>query len=354
MERWCGVFVTVAVLIVAGAALTKPSRAAIPPPVPPAVGDPIVAKANVSPMFPGFNGPVPTAPLTVFLNGSATGGTPPLRFAWATGDRATSASQNATHTYGVPGTYAAVLTVTDSAGHSSTSTVVSAATSMDGVHWVIGAAEPSVGSIPLAVHFSVTSMGQLPRSYDWGFGDGASANSSETNHTYQSAGIYVARLNVTDPDGINASYRMTVAALSSGPPVTLATSSVVGLCYSDVWNRVSFQGLVGGGTPPYAFSWHFGEGDATSALQNPTYSYHDAAFSHLANLSVTDANGSVATTTISVLVIPPPCPLRIVPPWLEIAVGAVGVAAVGLIAVMARRRRTRKPRPPPSSLRSPP
>ncbi len=347
MERWCGAFVTVAVLIVAGAAVTKPSRAAIPPLIATAAGDPIVAEANVSPRFPGFNGPVPTAPLTVFLNGSALGGTPPLRFAWTSGDGSASTTQNTTHTYSVPGTYAAVLTVTDNAGHTSTSTVVSAATSLDGVHWVIGAAEPSVGSAPLTVHFSVTGMGQPPTSYDWGFGDGASANASETSHTYQSAGIYVARLNVTDSEGVNASYRMTVLVLRGGPPVTLSTASVVGLCYSDVWNRVSFQGFAGGGTPPYAFSWHFGEGNATSALQSPTYSYEVAAWSHLANLTVTDADGVVATTAVSVLVVPGPCPARIVSPWLVLA-GFVVIAAAGIVALIVRWRRSSRPRQPPA------
>ena len=344
--------VTVAILLVAATAIRMPALASSPPPVASAVSASLVAIAAVSPMFPGFNGPVPSAPLTVFLNGSATGGTPPLRFAWATGDGAASTSQNTSHTYTVPGTYAAVLTVTDNAGQSSTSTAMSAATSTDGTHWVIGTADPSVGSIPLTVHFSVTGMGQLPRSYDWRFGDGASANSSETNHTFRTAGIHVARLNVTDSDGVNATYRMTVVALSGGPPVTIATSSVVGFCYSDVWNRVDFREFVGGGTPPYGFSWQFGEGNATSALQNPTYSYKEAAWSHLANLTVTDADGSVATTTISVLVVPPPCPVRIVPPWLGMAVGVAAIAAVALVAVIIRRRRSSRPRQPPSPPKS--
>ncbi len=354
MERWCGVLVTVAILLVAAAAVRTPPPASIPPPGASAVSASLVAEAAVSPIFPGFNGPVPTAPLTVFLNGSATGGTPPLRFAWTTGDGAASASQNTTHAYVVPGTYEAVLAVTDNAGESSTSTAVSAATSTDGVHWVIGAADPSLGSIPLTVHFSVTGMGQLPKSYDWRFGDGGSANSSETNHTYLIAGIYVASLNVTYSDGVNASYRMTVLALNGGPPVTHATSSVVGLCYSDVWNRVSFQARVAGGTPPYAFSWHFGEGNATSTFQNPTYSYNSPAWSHLSNLTVTDADGVVATTTVSVLVVPPPCPLKIVPPWLGIAMGLVAIATVALVAVTIRKRKSRQPQQPPSPPTSPP
>jgi PKD repeat protein len=347
VERWCGVLVVVAVLLGArsatGSAITDPG-----PSWPASVlSAPLVAKASVSPLFPGFNSPVPSAPLRTFLNGSATGGTPPYRFAWDFGDGATSAVQNATHTYALPGTYAAVLTVTGGGGVTATSTIVAAATSTDGVPWVMGAADPGVGSVPLSVHFSVTGMGELPKSYDWAFGDGASSNSSEANHTYGRAGTFIARLNVTESDGANATYRMTVVVLSGGPLVALATATVVGLCYSDVWNRVNFQGLAGGGTPPYAFSWEFGEGNATSVLQNPTYSYSAPAWSHLSNLTVVDAMGLVATSTVSVLVFPPPCPLRAVLPWFVIVVAAV-VAAVVVFAVALKRRRTSPPLQPPS------
>jgi PKD repeat protein len=312
-----------------------------------ALGSPLVAKAAVSPLFPGFNGPVPLAPLLTFLNGSATGGMPPYRFAWDFGDGATSALQNATHTYALPGTYAAVLTVTDSGGVTATSTVAAAAIATDGVHWVVARASPSVGSAFVSVHFAVLEMGELPKSYDWAFGDGASANSSESNHTYGRVGTFLARLNVTESDGVNATYRMTVVALSGGPLVALATASVVGLCYSDVWNRVSFQGLVGGGTPPYAFEWHFGEGNATSALQNPTYSYNAPAWSHLANLTVTDAVGLVATSSVSVLVVPGPCPMRTVLPLLAIIVAVVAVASAVGIAMALKRRRLSPPMQPP-------
>lgn len=286
-----------------------------------------------------------------FLNGTATGGMPPYRFAWSFGDGATSAMQNATHVYALPGTYAAVLTVTDGGCVTATSTAVAEAISTDGAHWVTGAANPGVGSAPLSVHFSVTGMGEFPpRSYDWAFGDGASSNSSEATHTYGRAGTFIARLNVTESDGANASYRMTVDVLSGGPLVALATATVVGLCYSNAWNRVDFQGLAGGGTPPYAFSWQFGEGNATSVLQNPTYSYSIPAWSHLTNLTVVDAMGLVATSTVSVLVFPPPCPPRAVLPWLVIVVAMVLITVVVVIAAALKWRRAsppmRRPAPP--------
>ncbi len=307
---------------------------------------PLVARANVSPPFVGFNGPVPAAPLRVDLNGSATGGTPPYEFAWNVGDGPTSDSQNTTYTFSVPGTYTAVLTVTDNAGATATGSAVSAAISIDGVHWVIGTADPALGSVPLAVHFSVTGMGEVPASTEWAFGDGVSAASEEANHTYARAGTYVAQLNVTDSDGAKATYRMTVIALSGVPLAALATSSVVGLCNGNVWNRVSFRGFAGGGTSPYAFAWHFGEDNATSTLQNPTYSYAVGIWPNLANLTVTDAAGSVATTTVPAFVVPPPCAPLITPPWLWLGAVVVVGATVVAVALWSRKRSRAEPLAP--------
>jgi PKD repeat protein len=309
---------------------------------------PLVAKAAVSPLFPGTNGPVYSVPLMTFLNASAVGGTPPYAYAWDFGDGATSSVQNATHTYALPGTYAAVLTVTDSGGGTATSTAEAGASSADGVHWVMGAADPTLGSAPLRVHFSVTGTGELPASYGWAFGDGASANSSETNHTYARAGTYIARLNVRESGGANDTYRLTVVVSSGAPLVTLASATVLGLCNSDVWNRVNFQGQVGGGTPPYAFSWQFGEKNATSLLQSPSYSYSAPAWPQLANLTVTDAQGHVATSTVSSRVLPPSCPPQNLLPWWVIVVGGTALAAAAVLAVVLTRRRTSSPPQPPS------
>jgi PKD repeat protein len=56
------------------------------------------------------------APLTVAFLSLASGGTPPYSYSWSFGDGGTSGQQNCSHTYSQPGSYAAVLRVTDSAG----------------------------------------------------------------------------------------------------------------------------------------------------------------------------------------------------------------------------------------------
>lgn len=55
-----------------------------------------------------------TAPLGVSFSGSASGGTSPYSYSWDFGDEGSSTEQNPSHTYSNPGTYTAMLTVTDS------------------------------------------------------------------------------------------------------------------------------------------------------------------------------------------------------------------------------------------------
>src|SRR4029077_2826030 len=56
--------------------------------------------------------------VVTFANGST--GSAPLTYAWNFGDGGTSAAQNPTHTYAVAGNYVVSLTVSNSAGTSTT------------------------------------------------------------------------------------------------------------------------------------------------------------------------------------------------------------------------------------------
>ncbi|MBM0232432.1 ThuA domain-containing protein [Micromonospora sp. STR1_7] len=66
-----------------------------------------------------------TAPVTVAFDGTATDaeGDTPLTYAWDFGDGGTASTLDASHTYASPGTFTATLTVTDSKGAKSYTTV---------------------------------------------------------------------------------------------------------------------------------------------------------------------------------------------------------------------------------------
>jgi outer membrane protein OmpA-like peptidoglycan-associated protein/opacity protein-like surface antigen len=78
---------------------------------------------------PSGNPTTGTAPFAVAFRAGASGGCPPLTYAWDFGDGATSAEENPTHEYTTDGTYSATLAVTDSKGSTSQAASVSVAAS---------------------------------------------------------------------------------------------------------------------------------------------------------------------------------------------------------------------------------
>src|SRR5205823_6071782 len=65
--------------------------------------------------------------------------------------------------------------------------------------------------------------------------------------------------------------------------------------------NVAFTGSASGGTAPYSFSWNFGDGSATSTLQNPSHTYNTAG-TYTAALTVTDTSSPAKTATSSVTI----------------------------------------------------
>jgi len=80
-----------------------------------------------------------------------------------------------------------------------------------------------------------------PLTYEWAFGDNATASGVTTSHTYSSAGTYEVTLTVTDPDGLSDSITQSVT-VSSGTtePGTVHIGDLDGqaLNNKNLWNAV--------------------------------------------------------------------------------------------------------------------
>jgi PKD repeat protein len=77
----------------------------------------------------------------------------------------------------------------------------------------VASASQSSGVWPLTVYFS--SAGSLDPdggalTYAWSFGNGATATTAATSHTYTVPGTYTATLTVTDPEGLSSSASVVV------------------------------------------------------------------------------------------------------------------------------------------------
>jgi PKD repeat protein len=230
----------------------------------------------------------------VQFTGSATGGCTPYYYSWTFGDGGTSSVQNPTHQYAANGVYIVTLTVADSLGASDSDTTTATVTTAP---VVCDAGGPYSGYTNIPVQFAGTATGGCtPYSYSWTFGDGGTSTAQNPSHPYTIAGTYTVSLIVTDSTGALCSD--TATATITIPPLAC---NVYGPYHGGITNPVSFVGLATGGTPPYSWSWTFGDG-GTSTAQNPSHPYTIPG-NYTVSLTVTDSTGATCSdTTIAVII----------------------------------------------------
>jgi PKD repeat protein len=162
---------------------------------------------------------------------------------------------------------------------------------------------PTTGNAPLNASFTGSATGgKAPYSYSWNFGDGSAASTLQNpSHTYNSACTCTATLTVTDSSAPvkTATSSVTITVNAVGGPLAATASATPSS--GQVPLNVAFTGTATGGTPPYGYSWNFGDGSATSTLQNPSHTYNSAA-TYTATLTVTDSSAPVKTATSNVTI----------------------------------------------------
>ena len=152
--------------------------------------------------------PENTAPLTVAFTDLSSG--KPLRYSWRFGDGFLSSEKNPIHTYTRPGTYTVTLTVTGAQGTDSVSKTIKVKSLLRAEF--IG--EPTMGSAPLTVTFTDTSIG-TPGGRTWIIIEGEAAiplgvtviDNGPKNlvYTFNKAGTYEIWLDVWDEYGSSSS-----------------------------------------------------------------------------------------------------------------------------------------------------
>jgi PKD repeat protein len=147
---------------------------------------------------------------------------------WSFGDGSVSKKGSPTHSWDSTGNYDVTLIVADDDGAvASTSTTITVEANEGG-----GGGGGGENSAPTATADSSTTTATTGESitfdgsgssdsdgsissYEWTFGDGATASGSQVTHTYTTAGEYDATLTVTDDDGATSSAVETVTVESS-------------------------------------------------------------------------------------------------------------------------------------------
>jgi PKD repeat protein len=136
-------------------------------------------------------------------------------------------------------------------------------------------------------------------SYQWSFGDGASATGATPAHTYSAPNAYTVTLTVTDNGGLTGSASTTAAVTSGGggnqAPVAVTTGPYAGVAGAPVAFDGSGSHDNDGSIASYR--WDFGDG-ATASGATPAHAYTSAG-TYTIVLTVTDNQGATASVSTS-------------------------------------------------------
>ncbi len=222
-----------------------------------------------------FSVPIDTvcgAPASFLFDNQSNTLARPVTYDWDFGDPTTLADTShqfePSYTYGQPGTYVVRLIVENDFGCADTSFLTLVVYPQPVADFT---AAPVQGCVPLLVQLNNLSTGHN-HSF-WDFGDGRSPiNTSHQPGSY----TYI------DPD---TTFTITlyidtatfcfdtthIVITTASPPVAAFTPSVDSICGGPA--TISFVDMSQSTLPIQGYRWDFGDGNGTSILQNPTYTY---------------------------------------------------------------------------------
>jgi PKD repeat protein len=217
-----------------------------------------------------------------------------IEYFWNLGDGNTATGPYPTHTYTAEDVYTISLTVTDDEGDTDTETTT--ATVID-PEVNVDAGGPYSGETGITIQFTGSAnSGTPPYSWFWDFDDGNTSSEQNPTHTFELPGEYTVYLSVTDSLG---EIGWDTAEVNIEPSPLLVDAG--GPYYGLPGDNIKFIGTAIGGTPPYNWSWDFGDETPTSNEQNPTHQY-TVEDTYTATLTVTDDSSQIVCDTADVFI----------------------------------------------------
>jgi parallel beta-helix repeat protein len=260
------------------------------------------------------------APLAVTADASGStdpGSTPIDTYNFDFGDGTVTGTQHgatAQHTYSDPGQYTVKVTVTDTAGNSSTATTqVTVNGTVDTPPSAALTVTPPSGTAPLEITADASGSSDTDstpiESYTFDFGDHTGAGpgpAASATHTYEQAGTYTVKVTVTDTAGLSSSAttQLTVDPIDAPPAAALTVSPSSGTAPLAVSADAS-RSTDGDDTPIETYEFDFGDGTVVGpqASASADHTYRDPG-TYTVKVTVTDTAGLSAIATSQVTISP--------------------------------------------------
>jgi PKD repeat protein len=174
------------------------------------------------------------------------------------------------------------------------------------------------GSKPASQAFQVSNSGAgtlnwtITESSGWlscspTSGQGNASITVNADQAGLSAGTYNANISVSASNADNSPQSVTVSLTVTSSSTPLQASVIASPASGPAPLTTSFSGSATGGTPPYGYSWSFGDG-SSSSVQNPSHTYSSAG-NYTATLTVNDSKSVSDSESINIAVSSAPAPL---------------------------------------------
>ncbi|HWK16580.1 MAG TPA: PKD domain-containing protein, partial [Solirubrobacteraceae bacterium] len=206
------------------------------------------------------------------------------------------------HTFASPGVRLVTLTLVDTRGNLSTSSMdVEVGIPPTAAFTLVPASVMTGSPVSFDASGSTDPNAVAINSYQWSFGDGSSGAGATTTHSYAAPGSYTVTLTVTDSIGFS-SAPVTRQVTVLGPPTPAFAASPANPGAGSI---VSFD--AGASSDPNhggsvsSYSWSFGDGTAGASGVTTRHAYA-AAGTYPVTLTVTDSLGLSASTVEQVVV----------------------------------------------------
>jgi PKD repeat protein len=127
----------------------------------------------------------------------------PVTTTWNFGDDTSAEGTTATHAYDAPGSYTVTFTATNRGGKSTDSRQAGVVVYNPPVPAQIASlsADNMNPDTHTTVRFQAGVTGDMPISYSWDFGDGATSTQASPTHTFSNPGTYTVTLNASNDAG---------------------------------------------------------------------------------------------------------------------------------------------------------